>query len=137
MKIWKGALTQLSSQGYMTIQVPDIVIGEPIPPQEDLPDDWFIRKSLGGFLQPKLSMEGILYLSPKGFEANKEEILNGFEKSVKAGIGRGIPKDCENPKQLFQIHVDAFFTKLKTKTLAKASRLAEKAEKLAKLANSL
>lgn len=126
MKIFEIAITALTSEGRITLQVPDFCIGTPIPKQIEAPDDWFVR--LNGYLP---SPRGCLFLSRKGWEANKEALWLAFAKS------RFDPQTCRNPEIVtreqfevaiekeFQLREDAVQKKIKSlkKQLSKLEAL--------------
>lgn len=73
MWISKGAITALASRSHLTLQVPTESIGEPTPETEEAPDSWFVDlKDDRPVTNNRES--GFLFLSRKGWEANKEAI---------------------------------------------------------------
>lgn len=100
MKILKGSIPQLASEGYLTLQIPafDIWIGEsPVASSyEDVPDEWVtILRSNNQFCIGKET--GFLFLTRKGWEANKEAIKEAFEKSkMKRGTWQEFEKHAED-----------------------------------------
>lgn len=79
MKIPRSSIVSLSSSGYITLQVPDVVInfgGGSLPPDDDLPDEWFVRLTDG-----VPSPQGFLHLSRKGWEANRDALWEAFSKA--------------------------------------------------------
>lgn len=75
--IIKGAITQLASAGYITLQVPDSAYGD--VELENIPAHWVweIKNQ-----RPALGKErGHLHLTRAGWEANKVAIKAAFESS--------------------------------------------------------
>lgn len=103
MKIIKGAIAALAEEGYLTLQVPDLAVGE--CDFEELPDEWFCRWNYGK--GPAIGREsGMLYLTRAGYEANKQELKAAF-----SGDHRGYTwKDFESHVELHfaetQRHID-------------------------------
>jgi len=87
VKVLKGSVTQLASEGRITLQVPEFEIAfDPSQASgfEELPDDWFIRARAGSGNSWALSVgkeRGFLVLSQKGWEANKAKIKEVFMKA--------------------------------------------------------
>lgn len=70
MKIAKRALTYSASRQYLSLVVPDIVLGS--EEMIDVPDDWLnVNKR-----------QCIITLTRKGYEANKESLKKAFEAST-------------------------------------------------------
>lgn len=90
MKILEDSITYLARGGHITLQVPEFGINfgpEPVELKEaDLPDDWFV--SLNGNDLP--SPQGFLFLSRKGWEANKTALWKAF------AVSRGDPQADRN-----------------------------------------
>jgi len=84
METIKDAIFLLTQRGYLTLQVPDLVyefsgkIGKKTKSQtENIPDDWvcFLVDNIPVF---KDTVQCFLFLTRKGYEANKEKIKVGF-----------------------------------------------------------
>jgi len=79
MKILKGSITTLMSEGYMTLQVPTIALSLDGIKAEmaEAPDDWFMFVT-----RERLAVgreQGFLHLSPKGYRANLDAIKAAWE----------------------------------------------------------
>lgn len=115
MKILEGAIVDSAKKGYLSLQVPDIAIGYPQPPMVDAPDEWFVV--LTGE-RPVIGREtGFLYLSRKGYEANKKLLRDAID-----GNPRGITWEQ------FESAAEAHFAKVKTKTQKYVDQLQSKLE---------
>ena len=93
MKLPKGAITSLAERGYTGIQVPGVAIRQ--HDTEDYPDSWFMGS---GTDTP--AMSGVLLLSPKGYQANKDALLSAFASCT---IQRGIPWVVTKNKALLEL----------------------------------
>lgn len=120
MKVLNQSLYSLPSRGYMTLQIPDLVIGE-VKPEEfvELPDEWFQVVGSNGVRRP-LNGSGILYWSEKGFQANRDQIKAAFDASASH---RGSWVD-------FETKAIQFLQEVKTKTEKHVKFLRKKADKL-------
>lgn len=81
MRILKLALFQ-NVLRYCSLQVPDIIVGDPPDDEKnvvDLPDDYFERLTCEGGLP---SPQGFLFISRKGYEALKGEILEELKSTT-------------------------------------------------------
>jgi len=103
MLMKKGVITSLASEGRLTLQVPqyDIIIKEGraffaqsltcAEGAKEHPDEWFVWLKNS---RPAIGREsGFLFLTRKGWEANKEEIKKAFEASK---TKRGTWKEFED-----------------------------------------
>jgi len=92
-------ITALQGKGYVTLQIPQFSIDigptpepevEPPEPQVELPADWFnVIKYVGNACRPCIGKEnGFLFLTRKGYEANKERIRKAFEQAIAKGLDR-------------------------------------------------
>lgn len=88
MKIYKDSLTQLASEGYLTLQVPSSILSlEPNTKieTEECPDEWFDMTKLSGYKRVRC-LPGhkcqYLFLSRKGYETNKDRLKEVFEKAI-------------------------------------------------------
>ena len=123
MRIFKDAITTLAAEGRRTLQVPDLVIA--IPPvrleeveYEEVPDEWFTRLKRDVPCAGKEN--GFLYLSRKGYEANKERLKEAFLKAqYKRGTWEQFEKDAED-----------HFAKVETARQRKLKLLRAKADEL-------
>jgi len=85
MKISKEHMFTLMHEGYITLQIPNLVISfdnnYSDPNAKDVPDEWFsILRSSGN--RPVIGKEqGFLYFSKAGWKANKKEIKEAFLSS--------------------------------------------------------
>jgi len=141
VKILKGAITSLASEGRITLQIPifDIVIQEDNRPiaygadqlnderVEEIPDEW-IMQLRSGQSRPVIGKEqGYSFLTKEGWEANRQKIREAF---LNAKHQRGTWADFED-------HVDEHFKQVKAATLKKIkyeqSRLNQLKEVLKKL----
>ena len=146
MKINPEILTALRDEGYATLQAPEYSIGRDSngdvgvisdinsdePTSIEVPDDWFMRIKSERLAVGK--EKGFLFISPKGYEANKADLLEAFEMGV-ATTGRNDDMSRDD----FDRYAQDFFAKVKAKTekfIAKGNthkKIAEATEKLAKL----
>jgi hypothetical protein len=86
MNIFEGSITQLASEGYLTLQVPHCVVGEPTPDTVEVPDEWLCE--LKSDVPVTGRQEGFLFLTRAGYEANKDAIKKAFEKACANGKDR-------------------------------------------------
>jgi hypothetical protein len=94
MKILKGAITSLASEGRITLQIPqfDLCFGNYTPEYEEVPDEWIITLRNSGS-RPAVGREsGFWFLTRVGWEANKDAIKKAFES---ANFQRGTWKEFE------------------------------------------
>ena len=91
MKIWKGSLLTLASQGHVTLQVPDCIImvanGVSAPEEiETIPDNWLCRLKSR---RPAFKREaGCIYFTRAGYLANRGALRKAFEEAVANGRDR-------------------------------------------------
>lgn len=111
MRIYEGAITQLAMSGHLTLQVPDQVIGKPVPGTIEVPDDWFVRLKDDRPVTNKRE-SGFLFLSRKGWEANK----SAFVQILGSGV---VWKDLE-------AHAAEHFAMVERKTQRYLQQLREK-----------
>lgn len=77
MKIFKDAIITHASTGRITLQIPDRCYGvDPNQEHEDAPDEWFIR--LKDHRPASNRENGYLFLTRRGYEANKERLKVSF-----------------------------------------------------------
>lgn len=104
MKVIKSAISMLSSEGRITLQVPNRALrlpGQPEAEYEEVPDEWLITLKDG---RPAAGKEsGFLFLTRKGWDANKVKIKEVFSK---AKFQRGTWEE-------FEAHAEEHFTKVK------------------------
>ncbi len=85
MKVLPGVILTFANQGRLTLQVPeqylDLSRWEP-PEVEDLPKYWFVwlKDNMPVIGLPDLH-HGVMHLSHKGWEANKDALVEAFAKS--------------------------------------------------------
>ena len=107
MKILKDSIVTLASEGRLTLQVPewDIVNGQCTRIDTEIaPDEWFCRLK---YYKPVVGkQEGFLFLTEKGFEANKDKLKIAFENSNLRNGGKG-------KWHLFEEHAKDHFAKVK------------------------
>jgi len=89
MEILKDAITSSARGGYLSLQIPEIAVrfngGQ--DEVENIPDDWVCR--LKSCDRPAVGKEsGFLYLTRKGYEANKPAIRAAFEQAIASGTDR-------------------------------------------------
>ena len=86
MIVMVGAITGLASEGYLTLQVQECCIGG-TPNTLTLPDSWFCY--IRADKSPCIGRQtGFLYLTEKGYLANKNHIKAAFLKALASGIAR-------------------------------------------------
>lgn len=133
MKIFKDSIIALASEGRLTLQIPeysvDIVNNRIVPITDDdefeiIPDDW-VCKLRSNHLPVVGKQDGFLYLTKKGYEANKDKLKIAFENSNMRYGGAG-------KWHLFEEHAQEHFDKV-----AKAQKrlLNELQNKLAQIQN--
>lgn len=119
MKIYKGTLWQPASGGHLSLQVPDRAFGVPIPDTEEVPDDWIIVLR---HRRPAIGREsGFSFLTKKGYEANKDQILKAFSKA-----GGTVEE--------FEQYVKNHFAAVNKATKKYMARLNQKIEELSEIA---
>ena len=125
MEIIKGAITSLSSRGYITLQIPHYTIGKPgmKVETEEVPDNWLVF--LHSNKTPSVGKElGFTYLTRVGWEANKDKIKEAYENA----------KCPRGPWTKFEAHAEEHFNEVERQTTRKV-RLLEK--KLGQLKESM
>jgi len=134
MLMKKGVITSLASQGYLSLQVPqyDIIIKEErafaqslidAEGAEEHPDDWFVWLKNH---RPVVGREsGFLFLTKKGWKANKEKIKEAFQASkMKRGTW-----------QEFEQHAEYHLTEVEEKTKKYINFLKKKIDTLNEFLN--
>lgn len=92
MRISKSAIYCLASEGRITLQIPTLYIGKLPNDVVDLPDNWFCQMRYPR--RPCVGREqGFLYLTKKGWDANKKDIKKAFMASQ---YKRGTWQDFED-----------------------------------------
>jgi len=110
MKIFKNAITSLSGEGRLTLQIPQYQIWFDTNPHQsetvEVPDDWIVL--LRSNKSPAVGKEsGFYFLTKKGWKDNKDKIKKAFLASK---YQRGTWTD-------FELHAEEHF-----KTVEKASK---------------
>lgn len=104
MQIYKDSITQLASEGYLTLQVPCVALGTSPPQTIHAPDEWFC------FLKSDCvpcvgKQKGFLYLTEKGFQDNYDDLKKAFENAIAKGRDRtggvGWPAFVQHAKDHF------------------------------------
>lgn len=93
MKVYYGAITTMAARGRLSLHIPDIAVGTPMPEMIDRPDEWFIRCVIRGGNHPYRETRpltskdsyAMLYLSKKGYEANKDALRMAFNSVYDRG----------------------------------------------------
>lgn len=118
MKLTDNAITALACEQRLTLQVPDQAYWTPgnEPTFVDYPDEWFCR-----LLHDRPSKQGALYLTRKGFEANREALKAAFEASRGGKFERGYNGDWSK----FEAHAAEHFAKVE-KGIARVRKATEK-----------
>ena len=113
MRISKRRMFTLMQEGYITLRIPTIIIGDSEINTKDMPDEWFnILQS--GSKRPALGKEhGFLYFSKAGWKANKQEIKEVFTSSLN-------PRGTWNE---FETHVKEHFEKAEESISKEIARL--------------
>lgn len=127
MQILKGAITQLASEGHLTLQIPECAIcfpGDPVVDMEEAPDEWFcvLKRDV-----PVLGKEsGFLHLTRVGYEANKNALKAAFATACATGRDRtngvGWPA--------FEKMAEEHFKKVEKATTKQKKLLAQKLDQL-------
>jgi hypothetical protein len=83
MEIFKGSITHLVGRGYHTLQVSDLaIVFDGVKMEtEEIPDDWIIKLHSGSHRLATKNDGYFLYLSKKGFEANKDKLKVALESA--------------------------------------------------------
>ncbi len=123
MQILKNSITSLARRGYITLQVPtrDLWLTEnpPEPEIEEIPDDWIILLRANNSIA--IGKEsGFCYLTKKGWEHNKDEIMEAF---LSAQHPRGTWEDFEN-------HAETHFDDVKAVSKNRLKFLETKAQQM-------
>jgi len=121
MKLIKGSITRLSSQGYITLQIPGYAIGDPgiEIETEEVPDNWIII--LHSNKCASVGKEGgFLFLTKTGWEANKDKIKDAYENA----------KHQRGPWEKFELHAEEQFKKVEKSTKHKIQFLQKKIDQL-------
>jgi hypothetical protein len=137
MKMSIDIMTSLMARGYLTLQIPELDIdtfkGVSLSVDNDkhtveMPDDWFMR--LRGSLPCAGRQQGFLFLSRKGYNANKSHLKSAFEKALNKGLDRTKGKGWV----AFEEHVDNHFS-----TMSKAikKKLASHRTAIAELTSAI
>jgi len=128
MKISKSSLTCLSSQGRITLQIPEYFISfsnNPVKVTDiiDIPDNWIVRLKTEDGIPCTGKESGFLFFSETGWLANKDKLEIAFNKSQ---YKRGTWTD-------FQNFAKTTFDKRKKNIAKKISFLNKKIQQLQKL----
>ena len=90
MKIYQDTIVASPRRGHLSLQVPDVALGNPVPPMIDAPDEWFMRlhcfdgnRGPAGAVAMRPAMpherfRGALYLTRAGYEANREQLCSEY-----------------------------------------------------------
>ena len=85
MRIIKGAIEQLASEGYITLQVPQYIIDTRLPPPpmplETIPNDWIETLKSSQDRRCCGNESGFWFLTEKGWNAKKDDIKKAFINS--------------------------------------------------------
>lgn len=121
MKIIKGALTSLASRGYITLQVPQVVLNSSKKFEvetEEIPDNWIVVLRRGC---PVAGQEqGHSFLTKIGWEVNKDKIKEAY---MNAEFQRG-------SWEKFELYVEDHFKEVKEKTKRRIRLLEKKVKQL-------
>ncbi len=126
MKIFKGQITKLREEGYLTLQIQDLAFGGN-PEIEEIPDSWVWRTNLR-----RLSVggeQGFLHISPQGYLANKEKILDAYANGLLRGDA---PVEPEKRRIFFDNFAQNEFDLIIKGTKKFAKNLRQKARKVEK-----
>lgn len=111
MRILRGGITAYASEGKITLQVPVSAIFNPNPEYEDCPDEWF-WKLKNGRLAHGAERAFFLFLSPAGYEANKENL----RRSLEAAIEKVSVIPSTSAWEAFEKHAEKFFAEVEKST---------------------
>lgn len=117
MKIHSDWLTALRREGRCTLQVPTLTISFPgrTPQIEyvEIPDNWVFKLQDGK--KPAVGrMEGVLYISRLGYEANKSAILEAYVEGVQRKYGRS----ADRAISVFECYAEIHFERVKVAHVA-------------------
>jgi hypothetical protein len=131
MQVFKDWAACLRDEGRLTLQVPVFWLGA-TPSLVDVPDDWFYYlKCDGAHMRLAVGREsGFLYISPAGYEANKDAIIGAWLKTCKQ---RGHKAD----PAIFEAHARASFKSIEDRSLRLASRASCTSKKTAAIQASV
>lgn len=119
MKILKGAIPSLASEGQITLQIPEFDVGGPHPEFEEV-EDCFVWLLSSKNVPVVGKEQGCLFLSEIGWNRYKDEIKEAFEKST-------------NPRGTwleFEEYVESFFEDVKSSIVKEIDRLDKSKEKI-------
>jgi len=121
MKIFKGAIEYLGSNGYISLQIPQYDdFDNPVSEMEEVPDEWIsvinMNESSGKIIYAIGRKRGFSYLSQIGWKANKDIIKKAFDNSK---IAQGTWGDFEH-------YVSQHFQELHNNTLYRIAKLKAK-----------
>jgi len=139
MLVNKSALTQLASEGRYTLQVPQYCIhvnpdGQAVcdvsqhPDAIEIPDDYIMTcKRQGSKMRLCTGREsGFWFLSPKGYEALKNDLREAYEARVQQWNEEGIAHT--GSWEQFEAVAKTFFKEVKEATLKHRDNLRKKAD---------
>ena len=125
MKMSKQLLTYNVSTGYISLQIPELILDTDnqtlilasgtMSDVIDMPDEWFMRKYGSKICIGKRT--GVLYFSRKGYNANKDLLKTAFEEAIQRGHDRIDGKGWK----LFEQKAEEFFSKL-SKSVAREEK---------------
>jgi hypothetical protein len=116
MLIFKNGITLLASEGRLTLQVPDMAYGCSSLEGEEVPNDWIMQIRGGQHIPCVGKEQGFLFLTRKGWEANKDKIKAAFEAS----------KDKRGTWQEFEAMAEKHFIQVQKKLNSLIQRLEAK-----------
>lgn len=123
MKLLDGSIEALAKEGRHSIQIPEIIIGSTAGiPEIECPNDWFWRMN-----HLKLPCrQGFLYLTRKGYAANRENIREAFLSACRRAGSTNMNRDWAK----FEKSIDQFFADVDTAVRKKIASLRSKIAEL-------
>jgi hypothetical protein len=115
-KVFKGSLLRLSSEGRLTLQIPDMALmlssTTPAPELEDIPDDWVYMSDYAGV--PTTGRSGFLRFTKTGYLENAEALQNAYANGVRRRM-QNPNSDIEKAKRDFHDYAMSFYANAKMK----------------------
>ena len=115
MKILKGSITALAGEGRARVQIPELALTSRPLEYEEAPDEWFIRLSGNNLITRETT--GFLFLSPIGWEANKDKIKAAFE-----GHCNAVGIDPAKSWNIFEDKIASFYREVEQTNQNKLAR---------------
>lgn len=114
MLILKDGIFHLTGEGRISLQIPDVSIGSPTLPTEEIPDEEVFGMKFRGNMQSiALGREyGFPYISPKGWEKHRERLFVSLLDGIKE-TGRNMELSEEEAKAALEKEANEVFSAIK------------------------